>query len=178
MKNIFYITGVNGIGKTTLISQLTQKLNIDIFEIHDFDERGVPDNADKTWRKSETLHWTQVGKENTKKGSKTIICGFMKFSEILDSLEKEEAQGEICLLDANEEIITERILGRYKNNPGGIADLNRAVGKTPEKFASDNVWISSQFRDQAKESGYFIIDTSNLSPEEVGKKVIDWIELS
>lgn len=178
MKNIFYITGVNGIGKTTLISQLTKKLNTETFDIHDFDERGVPDNADKTWRHSETLHWTQVGKENLSKNIKTIICGFMKFPEILDALEKEEVQGEICLLDANEQIITERIIGRYRNNPEGVADLNRAVGKTPEKFASDNVWVSSQFRDQAKEAGYFIVDTSNLSPEEVGNKIADWIELN
>jgi len=177
MRNIFYITGVNGIGKSTLISQLAEKLDTSICKIHDFDERGVPDNADKVWRKSETLHWTRVGKENLIKGNSTIICGFMKFPEIAESLEKEEVVGKICLLDANEEIITERILGRYIDNPEGVLDLNRAVGKTPEKFASDNVWVSSQFREQAKEAGYFIVDTSDLSPEEVGKEIVNWIEL-
>lgn len=175
MKKIFYITGVNGIGKTALMSQLMKKLDMSVFEIHDFDERGVPDNADNIWRQSETLHWTQVGKNNLTEDLKTIICGFMKFSEILDALEKEDVEGEICLLDANKEIITERILGRYDNNSESVADLNRATGKTPERFSSDNVWLSSQFREQAKEAGYFIIDTSNFSPEDVGNKVIEWV---
>lgn len=175
MRNIFFITGVNGIGKTILISELKKILDMSVFEIHDFDERGVPDNADKTWRQSETLHWVQVGKENLIKDYKTIICGFMKFPELNDALQQEKIDGEICLLDASGQTITDRILKRYENNPDGVSDLNRTVGKTPEKFASDNVWVVSQFRQQAHELGYFIVDTSDLSPDEVGTSVGKWI---
>ena len=79
MSQIFLITGVNGIGKSTLMSQLKNKLEGDIFNIHDFDERGVPDNANQEWRLSETLHWIKVGKENINNAKATVICGFMNF---------------------------------------------------------------------------------------------------
>lgn len=176
MSNIFLITGVNGIGKSTLISQLENKLDMTAFDIHDFDERGVPDNADKEWRHSETLHWITIGKENKSNAKATIVCGFMKFSEIDDALSLIGVDAHICLLDANEETISRRILGRYPN-PESVTELERTTGKTPEKFATDNVWVSSKFRQEAQEKNYHILDTSELSPEEVGQKVIDWILL-
>lgn len=174
MSHIFLITGVNGIGKSTLMSQLKNKLEEDIFNVRDFDERGVPDNADREWRQSETLHWVSVGKENMNNAKGTVICGFMKFPEIEDALSQLGVDAHICLLDADEETISRRILGRYPDSES-VAELERTTGKTPEKFTTDNVWVSSKFRQEAKEKDYFIVDTSKLLPEEVGQKVIDWI---
>lgn len=168
---MFLITGVNGIGKSTLISQLKNKLDANTFNIYDFDERGVPSNADQQWRESETLHWIKTGKENKEN---TVVCGFMKFAEIEKSLSKLGVQAQICLLDADEETISNRILGRYINSER-IAELERVTGKTPEKFAQDNVWVSSKFREEAIQKNYFIVDTSNSSPGEVAEKVVDWI---
>jgi broad-specificity NMP kinase len=174
MSKLFLITGVNGIGKTTLIKELTAKLDKNTFAIHDFDERGVPDNADKNWRQSETSHWVEVGKNNKKNGIATVVCGFMKFTEIHDSLSLYDTEAKVCLLDANEAVITGRILGRY-TTPESVMELDRTTGKTPEKFAADNVWVSSKFRTEAKEAGYFIVDTSKLSPAEVGEEISAWI---
>jgi RNase adaptor protein for sRNA GlmZ degradation len=171
MSRIFLITGVNGIGKSTLISQLKDKLDESSFDIYDFDERGVPDNVGREWRQSETLHWITEGKENSKN---TIVCGFMKFPEIEAALSQLGVSADICLLDADEDTISHRILGRYPNSES-IAELERTMGKTPEKFAADNIWISSKFRQEAKEKNYPIVDTSNLSPKEVGQKIIEWI---
>ena len=144
------------------------------FNIHDFDERGVPDNADKEWRQSETLHWITTGKENESNSKATVVCGFMKFSEIEFALSLLGVVAHICLLDADEETISRRILGRYPD-PESITELERTTGKAPEKFAADNVWILSKFRQEASEKDYSIVDTSELSPEEVGQKVADWI---
>lgn len=174
MSQIFLITGVNGIGKSTLLSQLKNKLEGSIFDIHDFDERGVPNNADRQWRQTETFHWVGVGKENEGRAKSTVVCGFMKFSEIEGTLSQLGTDANICLLDADEETISHRILGRYPDSES-VAELQRTTGKTPEKFAMDNVWVSSKFSQEAKEKGYSIVDTTNLSPEEVGQKVIDWI---
>jgi broad-specificity NMP kinase len=174
MSNIFLITGVNGIGKSTLISQLVNKLDMTAFDIHDFDERGVPDNVGREWRQSETLHWIKISKENMDNFKGTVVCGFMKFLEIEAALSQLGVSANICLLDADEETVSRRILGRYPD-PEGIAELERTTGKTPDKFAADNVWISSKFRQEANEKGYFIIDTSNLPPEEVAQKVTEWI---
>jgi broad-specificity NMP kinase len=174
MSKLFLITGVNGIGKTTLITELAGKLDKNTFGIHDFDERGVPDNADKNWRQSETSHWVEVGKDNQKNGGATVICGFMKFAEIRNSLALHGMEANVCLLDANKDVITGRILGRY-TTPESVTELERTTSKTPEKFAADNLWVSSKFRTEAKESGYFVVDTSNLSPAEVGEEISAWI---
>lgn len=171
MSRIFLITGVNGIGKSTLMAQLEKKLDTSRFDVYDFDERGVPDNAGREWRQAEALHWINVGKESTKN---TVVCGFMKFSEIEAAVLQLNVEAHICLLDADEETISNRILGRYPNLES-VAELERTTGKTPEKFVADNVWISSKFRQEAKEKGYSIVDTSNLSPEEIGQKITAWI---
>jgi len=98
----------------------------------------------------------------------------MKFPEIQDALLLFSIQAEVCLLDAKDQTISKRILGRYMNEES-VRELDRTTGKTPEKFSADNVWIASQFRMQAKELGCHTVDTSNLSPEEVGEDVVNWI---
>jgi len=70
---LFIITGVNGIGKSTIIPELKGLLNSKNFVVHDFDERGVPDKADREWRKSETRHWVTVAGHNISKNLSTIV---------------------------------------------------------------------------------------------------------
>lgn len=41
MKNVYFICGVNGVGKTAVIPELRLFLSEKDFIIHDFDERGV-----------------------------------------------------------------------------------------------------------------------------------------
>ncbi|NOY35711.1 MAG: hypothetical protein GXP44_02225 [bacterium] len=173
-QQIFFITGVNGIGKSTLVFYLKSIFDSANFKIHDFDERGVPNNADKNWRQSETLHWAQLGKENLKEGISTIVCGFMKSSEIQDAIKQLAINVQVCVLDANPEIILSRISGRY-TTPESLIELKRTTGKTPEKFAADNVWISSKFREEAKKNNYHLLDTSKFAPKDVAKNVQKWI---
>ncbi len=53
MQKVYFITGVNGVGKSTLIEYLKTFL-VGSFEVHDFDERGVPDKVGRQWRIDET----------------------------------------------------------------------------------------------------------------------------
>ncbi|RJQ31045.1 hypothetical protein C4572_03180 [Candidatus Parcubacteria bacterium] len=52
---MYFLTGVSGAGKTAVIQPLKALLGVG-FEVHDFDERGVPDNAGHEWRFEETRH--------------------------------------------------------------------------------------------------------------------------
>ena len=169
---LIIVTGVNGIGKSTVIPELESRLKDSFFEIHDFDERGVPDNAGAEWRESETTHWFQLAKENETKGIKTVVCGFMKASDIDFAKEKEpEVEPAVHLLDADAETISARIMSRY-TTPESLKELERTTGKTPEKFVQDNVWVSTKFREAAEERGYTIVDTSNLTPPEVAENLV------
>jgi gluconate kinase len=176
MQKLFIITGVNGIGKSSVIPELRRTLNPDSFVVHDFDERGVPDNADREWRKSETIHWFSTAKLNQNKNLSTVVCGFMKVSDISYALENvPNINVSVCVLNASPDTISRRILSRY-TTPESLIELERATGKTPEKFVSDSVWIAPKFREEAIEKGYFILDTDELTPDQVAKNIIAWME--
>ncbi|MEI7741467.1 MAG: hypothetical protein WCJ29_03090 [bacterium] len=106
----YFVIGVNGVGKSTVIPELKALLDVTAFEIHDFDERGVPNNAGKDWRESETLYFAKLGKANAVKGITTLICGFSKVAEVLAAAQSAESKPNIILLDANAETITKRIM--------------------------------------------------------------------
>lgn len=170
------VTGVNGIGKSTVIPELTKALDVEKFHVHDFDERGVPDNADKAWRLSETIYWLELAKQNGAEGVKTIVCGFMKAEDIQVALEQvSDIQAEVCLLDGSPEVIAERLMSRYQT-PESLVELERTTGKTPEKFVGDNVWVSTKFREAAKVNDFIIIDTSSQTPSEVAYAIAAWLD--
>ena len=124
-----------------------------VFELHDFDERGVPDNADKIWRISETNYWISRGEENKRKGVSTVICGFSKPEEIGE-------RAEIILLDVNAE---------------SLKELERTTGKSVEKFLADNIYVSSLLRKSCEERVCKIIETSDVSPAEIAQAVAGFI---
>ncbi len=169
LPKIYFVIGVNGVGKTTLLSELVPLLPRDSFDLHDFDERGVPDNADKSWRISETNHWMNLGEENKKKSLSTIICGFSKPEEIGE-------RAEIILLDVNENSLGKRLRGRYQTDES-LKELERTTGKTVEKFLADNIYVSSILRKSCEERGCKIIETSDASPRGVAQVVMDYIDL-
>ncbi len=167
MKKIFFITGINGVGKTTLIGSLRSLLGTG-FEVHDFDERGVPNNVGRQWRIDETKHWIDLGLTNYDKGIKTVVCGFARPSEQNDPLVG------FVLLDAQPEIIKKRLWNRYQT-PESIDNIQKVSGKTVEQFIQDNVNFSDTIREEASKFQVPIVETSYLSPEEVSKTVYDLI---
>ena len=168
LPKIYFVIGANGVGKTTLLSHLITLLPRDSFDLHDFDERGVPDNADKNWRISETNYWISLGEENKRRGVSTVICGFSKPEEIGE-------RAEIILLDVNAESLEKRLRGRYQTEES-LKELERTTGKSVEKFLTDNIYVSSLLRKSCEERGCKVIDTSNLSPIKVAQEVTKYID--
>ncbi len=168
---IYFVSGVCGVGKTTIINYLKALLDNKYYDIYDFDERGVPDNASRNWRKEETQYWINLGKQNIKKNIFTIICGFSNPEEI----SKSEKNVYFILLDANKEIIRERISGRYKTQKS-IEELKRVSGKTLELFTRDNIDFSGILRNIFKKNKKcHIVNTNNKLPQEVAKDVVKYI---
>lgn len=165
---IFFVTGVNGVGKTSVIQPLKSLLPSG-FEIHDFDERGVPNGGGREWRLKETEYWIGLGKENILKNISTIICGFAKPSEM------KESPVTLMLLDAEGETIRKRLMNRHYS-PESIEIIEKVVGKSVQKFIDDNVYYSSIMRKEAQEYGIKIIDTTTLLPEQVAQKIYEYIK--
>jgi dephospho-CoA kinase len=80
---VVFITGVSGVGKSTLVPVLKEVFPT--FAVHDFDEVGVPLDVDVAWRLSTTDHWLREAKTNLAKGISTIICGLSSPNEVLNS---------------------------------------------------------------------------------------------
>lgn len=176
MPKLFIITGVNGIGKSSIIPELKNTLDSGNFAIHDFDERGVPDNADREWRESEMKYWITIAKQNLDEDISTVLCGFVKTSDIMFALEgNPDIEVSVCILDASPETISKRISSRY-TTPVSLLELESTTGKSLEKFISDNVWVASKFRIEATENSYYLLDTTGLSPDQVAAHIITWAE--
>jgi hypothetical protein len=80
VSRIFFIIGVAGAGKTTLVKNIKGKF-IDCC-VHDFDELGVPKYADEKWRKEATNYWLSKTKECLIEGKTMILCGFFVPSKL------------------------------------------------------------------------------------------------
>lgn len=171
MNKIFFISGVNGVGKSSIMPHLSRLFPIGNFEIRDFDERGVPENADDTWRISETKHWVDEGRKLFEQNKSIIICGFVKPADFQGLLSDETLGIECIFLDAQPEIIRQRLVGRYTKD-GFFDKEQRVIGKPINVFIEGNIYISGQMKKMFEELSCPIIDTSNLTPAEVAKKVV------
>jgi gluconate kinase len=170
MNKIYFISGVNGVGKSSIMPHLNSMLPIDRFEIHDFDERGVPENADGSWRVSETKYWVDLGEELVSKGKSIIVCGFVKPADFEDLLSDESLGITLIFLDASPEVIRQRLVGRYTKD-GYFDESQTVIGKPINVFIDGNIYISGQMKESFAKLNCPIIDTSKLVPEEVASQV-------
>ena len=174
MYNIYFISGVNGVGKTSVMPYLRKLLSEDKFTVVDFDSRGVPDGADHAWRIEEARHWVEVGTQANGESKKLIVCGFVKPNDFADITNSSTPEVKILVLDADEDTIRKRLVGRYTKD--GIFDENQKVIDKPiAEFINGNVWYAKQMREESKEDGLPVIDTSNITSEEVARKIVELI---
>jgi gluconate kinase len=174
MNKIYFISGVNGVGKTSIMPFLKISLPVDQFEIHDFDERGVPERADGNWRISETKYWVDLGVKLVSKGKSIIICGFVKPADFQEMLSEESLGITLIFLDASPEIIRQRLVGRYTKD-GYFDESQMVIGKPINVFIDGNIYISGQMKESFAKLNCPIIDTSKLSPEDVAAQVSEII---
>lgn len=176
MSKIYFISGVNGVGKTSIMPYIKTLLPGDKYEIHDFDERGVPERADGSWRISETKYWVENGITLAKKDRSIVICGFVKPADFQNFLFDNLLGITLIFLDAKPEIIRERLRGRYMKG-GYFNEEQTVIGKPINVFIDGNIYISGQMKEAFEKLNCPIVDTSDLNPREVAKKVAKLILL-
>ncbi len=174
---LFFITGVSGSGKTTLIPYLKEMLPQDQYEIHDFDERGVPEGVDEKWRQLESKMWLDLGMVNISRNISTIICGLSQPDEVYNiAHESIDLPIEFILLDLSSERIQERLGVRY-SSPQLVEDLIRVTGQSLEESIEDNIQYAGLLRKLCADFNATIVDTSNLEPKEVAHTMVSLIEV-
>ncbi len=175
MDKIYFISGVNGVGKTSIILFLKTLLPSNQFEVHDFDERGVPAMADSNWRISETKYWVDLSVELFSKGKCIIVCGFVKVADFQEMLSDDSLGIITIFLDATPEIIRQRLVARYTKD-GYFDESQMVAGKPINVFIDGNIWILGQMKESFAKLNSPIVDTSKLTPAEVARKVANIIQ--
>ena len=164
MKNIFFITGASGVGKTTLVQGLRSKYhdNDDWVFLH-FDSIGVPTTEEmlkqfgsvENWQKETSLKWIKRMIDGYQDKTVIVIEGQVNIRFILDGFSQNDFSNyQVILVDCSEELMSKRLI------------LDRAQ---PELLTDDmKNWLRF-LRNQAKEFSSPIIDTSRLNKQEAVK---------
>jgi hypothetical protein len=188
---LFLIFGSSCSGKTTLLDALRARLGD--LEIHDFDEIGVPDDADLAWRHRANEEWVQRA---LAAGRDFVLAGQTPLGEVLASPSAPQLDAiSACLLDCDD---TER-LARMR---GRGDDWAAQFGDNLEDFVHWGEWMRGHARDPRfrrfviQERGddsmewarwsdwrandprwrVRIVDTSHVSVDDVADELERWLE--
>jgi len=185
---IFFVTGASGSGKTACIEDL-KKLLPEI-KVFDFDDVGVPENADKIWRQKSTESWLKKAIEYQNNNQDVCVCGGAVLGEILacPSAPKVERIA-VCLLDCTDYIRIERLRKRdthgIHQNMLNWAAFLRMHAIDPEwhqPVIKENSWNEMQWyrwhnwKRNDERWKCHIMDSSNLSIKETAKELACWIK--
>jgi broad-specificity NMP kinase len=159
---IFFITGTSGAGKTTLQNNLELHLDQDTYEIYDFDQNGVPENADAAWRQKTTDYWLMRAHENAAKNKSTVICGVSVPTEVMHSMVKVQEPIYFGFIQIADQIIHSRLERRGWS----------------EQLIQDNInWAHYLEADVKKYPLFCVFDSDlNKSADELAVKVAQWIK--
>ncbi|MDA2922349.1 AAA family ATPase [Patescibacteria group bacterium AH-259-L07] len=164
MKNIFFITGASGVGKTSLVSALKDKYeNREIWIFLRFDSLDVPTpeemiekfGSGENWQKEKTYELIKKMLNEYKDKDVIIFEGQVNLQFIKDGFSQNNFSNyDIILIDCNEDIMAKRLTEDRKQ---------------PELLTQDmKNWLNF-LRRQAKDFEVNIIDTSNKTKSEVLK---------
>lgn len=181
---IYFIAGASGSGKTAILPDLKNILG-DNYNIYDFDDIGVPSNADKKWRQETTETWLQKLLQENKN---CCLLGQIVLGEILACPSIKKLNNiNFCLLDVSDVERIKRL--KQRNTYGDQNMLNwaswlRIHHQDPQwtqHVLSDECWHGLDFSKWNKFDTWpdsinlKILDTTGLAIKEVAGNVSNWI---
>lgn len=170
MKNLLFLTGASGAGKTSTVEKLEQDYKDDIAFIHT-DDFGVPSPEEMVrlygggdgYQRHIFKHWINYSKSKLLLSSAIIIEGSFKLSIIIEGCKEENILDyKILLFDCDDATRTERLCRR------GQPDI-----ATPDMMNYAHI-----LRSEAGDNNIPIVDTTGLSLNDTSDKVISYLQLS
>lgn len=182
MTNLYFVAGASSSGKTSVMPYLKQLLQDDTV-VYDFDDIGVPDNADKKWRQESTEKWLQKLLDD---GKNAFLLGQIVLGELLACPSaKEIGVVNWCLLDVDD---FERVLRLKKRNTYGVEQNTLNWASWLRMHHQDPQWARHVIEDDAASLMDFtrisslksyegvanvkIINTTQMSLDEVAKDIL------
>jgi hypothetical protein len=107
---LFVLTGSSAAGKSTLARGLPSMPRL---AVHDFDELGVPPDADLVWRQRSLELWVRRAAELNSEGTDVLLTGQSPLGEVLACPSTPLVGGvHVCLVDCDDEDRIERLRQR------------------------------------------------------------------
>jgi hypothetical protein len=179
---LFVLTGSSGAGKTTLASLVAGRAGQ--LPVHDFDEVGVPSDADLAWRHRTFESWLSFD------GDLLLSCQ-SPIGEVLASPSAVRLDGiAICLIDVSDDLRRSRLAGRFPYPPRQVeafvawAQWHRGHAADPRyrpEVIRQGGWPQMRWDRWADWTAadprwhVDIVDTTPNTPTESADMIIDWI---
>lgn len=153
---IYFVIGASGAGKTTAVKKLEEKMK-DVHFCY-FDSIGVPSNEDmikeygslENWQKAKTIEWVEKIKNDYIDGWPVVLDGQIRPEFIETACGQNNINNyTVILFDCSDEVRTKRLHARNQ----------------PDLANKDMMNWAKLLRDESKNRGYDIIDTSDMSIE-------------
>lgn len=183
MNPIYFISGANGSGKTTIIEALAKALPHMCF--YDFDSIGVPPDADKVWRQKSMELWIQ--KLLTAK-QPSCLLGQIVLGELLSCPSATQIDKvHFCFLDVSD---IERVRRLKQRNTAPSQDIlnwaswmrmHHLDPQWEQHVIKEKAWSKLDFSYWDRLNSWDsittvpIIDTTGFPVEEIAQKVEKWI---
>ncbi|MEN8237206.1 MAG: hypothetical protein ABFQ95_06675 [Pseudomonadota bacterium] len=185
---LYFITGASGSGKTACIQDLKQALPK--AAIYDFDDIGVPKDADTVWRQQATEQWLQRYLKERENVDHFCICGGAVLGEILACPSATQLDNiNVCFLDVSD---LERIRRLQSRGMGGVNQdmlnwaswlrVHHADPQWQQHVIQHNAWSGLDFSrwdnlDSWKSlAKVTTLDTTDMSIVQVVMGLVDWIK--
>jgi RNase adaptor protein for sRNA GlmZ degradation len=169
-----FITGSSGVGKSTVVKGLREK-GPEGFEIFDFDELGVPLDADTNWRIETTGKWLDKVRGIAVEGKILVVVGLTQPDEVEKAAKEKGVEVSYCMLEADEEELERRLKAWRFSTPERIASLKKYEGVTVDEYFEKNRNHINLIKKEAEKGNAYFIDTTHLKPDEVARKVLEWL---
>ena len=186
MNDIFFIGGASGSGKTAILPMLTKILGNHI-SLFDFDDIGIPEHANTSWRQQATEKWLR---QLLSHQQHACLLGQTVLGEILACPSAAKIKKiHFCLLDVSDIERVERLKQDFKHNcHQGMLNwsswlrMHTLDPKWAPHVIKDQAWNGLQFSSWDQLSAWpthvstHFIDTTHLTLNEVAQKIKDWMD--
>jgi hypothetical protein len=190
---LFLLFGSSAAGKTAALDGVRQRMPE--LAVHDFDELGVPPDADTAWRQRANQGWVGRALDLQARGKDLLLAGQTPLGELLATPAASDLDAvSACLLDCDDETRLARIaargsrwiervpgdvqdylnwaewMRRHARDPAWRQDVVRATGTDGMRWDRWADWLEGDPRWRVR-----VIDTSRASIEKVVDGLAAWI---
>ena len=169
MARIVALTGVSGVGKSTMLRRLGQRPEFADDLFFDLDQSGIESDAGGAWRAQRAA--TFLDRIRAHPGLRAVLAG----SFVPGDFGTAQHLLEFCLLSADQPVLRDRLRSRYESSERA-SELRRITGLSPEAFILAQAEAQMKFEAEVlRAPRSFRVDTSQTSEEALETRLAAWI---